>query len=449
MAKHVTIRKGLDVPIKGKPEKQVEELQPPEIFALKPTDFHGVRPKVIAKPGTKVKVGSVVYHNKFHPEVKFTSPVSGEVTEIVRGEKRKILEIRIKSDGAFDAEAVDIPDPAAADEAAIKEVLLTSGLWPLIVQRPFGVIPAPDDKPDAVFVSLFNSAPMAADLDFVLKDQLEDLKMGAEIIHKLTGKSIHFGLSNASDASMYKHLPHAEFNTFKGPHPAGNVGTQMNKIRPINKGEKFWTLKAQDLALIGRYFRTKELNPSRIVAFTGSELKKRFYASVLPGASLKSVIDKHKTQDNIRIISGDVLTGKKLTENAFISFQHDMLSVIPEGDYYEFFGWAKPGFDKFSVSKTYFSWLFPGKKYRLDTNYHGGPRAYVVTGEYEKVCPIDIYPQQLVKACLIQDIDKMEELGIYEVIEEDMALCEFVCTSKTEVQKILREALDMLREELS
>ncbi|HKK67514.1 MAG TPA: hypothetical protein VJ946_04855, partial [Bacteroidales bacterium] len=179
------------------------------------------------------------------------------------------------------------------------------------------------------------------------------------------------------------------------------------------------------------------------------ELKKRFYASVLPGASLKSVIDKHKTQDNIRIISGDVLTGKKLTENAFISFQHDMLSVIPEGDYYEFFGWAKPGFDKFSVSKTYFSWLFPGKKYRLDTNYHGGPRAYVVTGEYEKVCPIDIYPQQLVKACLIQDIDKMEELGIYEVIEEDMALCEFVCTSKTEVQKILREALDMLREELS
>lgn len=449
MTKPVKIRKGLDVPIKGEPEKIIKELSTPEIFALKPTDFHGVRPKVIAKPGTRVKVGSVVYYNKFHPEVKFTSPVSGEVTEIVRGEKRKILEIRITSDGKFEKEKFDMPDPETDDMFAIRSVLLKSGLWPLIVQRPFGVIPAPEDEPDAIFVSLFNTAPLAPDMDFVLKEQIEDLKRGAKIIHKMTGRMINFGLSTTSDKKMYEDIPYAEFHTFQGPHPAGNVGTQINKIRPINKGEIFWTLKAQDLAVIGRFFREKFPNPRRMIAFTGSEMKERFYANVLPGASLQSVIDKYRIQDNVRTISGDVLTGTKLTEQAFISFQHDMITLIPEGDYYEFFGWAKPGFNKFSVSKTYFSWLFPGKKYRLDTNYHGGERAYVMTGEYETVCPIDIYPLQLVKACMIKDIDKMEELGIYEVLEEDMALCEFVCTSKTEVQAILREALDMLREELS
>ncbi|MEA3448312.1 MAG: Na(+)-translocating NADH-quinone reductase subunit A [Bacteroidota bacterium] len=449
MSKPVKISRGLDIPIKGKAKPTETETEKPLLYALKPTDFHGLRPKVVAKPGMHVKAGSVVFYNKFHPDVKFCSPVSGEVIDVIRGEKRKILEIIIKSDGKQDTETFDIPDLNDAKSGDIKSVMLESGLWPLIVQRPFGIIPPPGDSPDAVFVSLFNTAPLAPDMDFVMKDQTDDLKTGAEVMHKLTGKNIHFGLSVNSDDKLYNDIPHAEFYHFKGPHPAGNVGTQINKIRPINKDEIFWTLKPQDLAVIGRFFREKSYKPWRKIAFAGSELKETFYAKVLPGASLKHIVEQYRTQDNVRMIGGDVLTGSKLNDNAFLGYHDDMISVIPEGDYYEFFGWVKPGFNKYTASRNYFSWMIPGKKYRLNTNFHGGHRAYVMTGEYEKVCPLDIYPLYLIKACLTEDIDKMEELGIYEVLEEDLALCEFVCTSKTEVQQILRESLDMLRKELS
>ncbi len=449
MSKPVKISRGLDIPINGKVKLSEKKTENPSLCALKPTDFHGVRPKVVAKPGMQVKAGSVVYYNKFFPEVKFCSPVSGEVIDIIRGEKRKILEIIIKPDGKQNTETFDIPDINDAKAEDIKSVMLESGLWPLIVQRPFGIIPPPVDSPDAVFVSLFNTAPLAPDMDFVLKDQINDLQTGAEVIHKLTGKNTHFSLSVKSDDNLYKNIPHAEFHYFKGPHPAGNVGTQINKIRPLNKNEIIWTLKPQDLAAIGRFFREKSYNPWRKIAFAGSELKETFYATVLPGASLKHIVEQYRTQDNVRMIGGDVLTGSKLSDNAFLGYHDDMISVIPEGNYYELLGWAKPGFNKYTASRNYFSWLIPGKKYRLDTNYHGGHRAYVMTGEYEKVCPLDIYPLYLIKACMTEDIDKMEELGIYEVLEEDLALCEYVCTSKTEVQKILRESLDMLRKELS
>ncbi|MFO7789332.1 MAG: Na(+)-translocating NADH-quinone reductase subunit A [Bacteroidales bacterium] len=449
MSKPVKIRRGLDIPIKGKAELIEKEIEHSQMYALKPMDFHGLRPKIVAKPGTKVKAGSVVFYNKFDPDVKFCSPVSGEVTEIVRGEKRKILEIRIKSDGNHTSEQFDIPDLNDVKDDDIRGLLLQTGLWPLIIQRPFGVVPSAGDTPDAVYVSLFDTAPLAPDMDFILKDQIEDLSAGAEVIHKLTGKKINFGLSVKSDKTLYNNLPHANFYSFTGPHPSGNVGTQINKISPINKNEIIWTLKPQDLAVIGRFFKEKTFNPWRKIAFAGSELKKTFYARVLPGVSLKHIIEQYRIQDNVRMISGNVLTGIKLNEYAFLGFNDDVITVIPEGDYYELLGWAKPGFNKYTASRNYFSWLIPGQKYRLDTNYHGGHRAYVMTGEYEKVCPLDIYPVQLIKACLIEDIDKMEELGIYEVLEEDIALCEFVCTSKTEVQAILRKSLDMLRKELS
>ncbi|MGC9331611.1 MAG: Na(+)-translocating NADH-quinone reductase subunit A [Bacteroidales bacterium] len=449
MSKPVKISRGLDIPIKGEVKLSEKMTETPLLYALKPTDFHGIRPKVVAKQGMHVKAGSVVFYNKFHPDVKFCSPVSGEVIDIIRGEKRKILEIIIKSDGKQDTETFDIPNLNDAETDDIKIVLLASGLWPLILQRPFGIVPAPSDKPDAVFVSLFNTAPLAPDMDFVLKDQLNDLQTGAEVIHKLTGKNIHFGLSVNSDDKLYKDIPHAEFHYFKGPHPAGNVGTQINKIRHLNKNEIIWTLKPQDLTVIGRFFRDKSYNPWRKIAFAGSELRETFYSTVLHGASLKHIVEQYRTQDNVRIIGGDVLTGSTLNENAFLGYHDDMISVIPEGNYYELLGWAKPGFKKYTASRNFFSWMIPGKKYRLDTNYHGGHRAYVMTGEYEKVCPLDIYPVHLIKACITNDIDRMEELGIYEVLEEDLALCEFVCTSKTEVQHILRESLDMLRKELS
>lgn len=449
MSKPVKISRGLDIPIKGQAKLTEKETEKPSLYALKPTDFHGLRPKVVAKPGMHVKAGSVVFYNKFHPDVKFCSPVSGEVVDIIRGEKRKILEVIIKSDGQNTSEKIDVPDLNDVLEDDIKKLLLQAGLWPLILQRPFGVIPGPADSPDAVFVSLFNTAPLAPDVDFIMKDQVNDLKTGAEVIHKLTGKNIHFGLSVNSNDNLYKGIPHAEFHYFKGPHPAGNVGTQINKIRPINKNEIIWTIKPQDLAVIGRFFREKTFNPWRKIVFAGSELREGFYSKVLPGASLNHVIEQNQIQDNVRVISGDVLTGRKLDDHAFLGYNDDMITVIPEGNYYEMFGWAKPGFNKYTASRNYFSWMIPGKKYRIDTNYHGGHRAYVMTGEYEKVCPFDIYPVHLIKACMTDDIDKMEELGIYEVIEEDLALCEYVCTSKTEVQQILRESLDMLRKELS
>ncbi len=448
MSKPIKVRRGLNIPLKGEAEKQRIEFETGTQFALKPTDFHGIRPKVVAKPGTKVKVGTSVYFDKFHPEVQFCSPVSGEVKELVRGEKRKLLEIVIESDGKLERESVNIPD-MSADAEAIKETLLKTGYWPMIIQRPYGVIADTEAKPDFVFVSAFDSAPLAPDYSFLLSDKQEELKAGMEIIHALSGKTIHLGLNAKANNQLFKSLPHVEINEFEGPHPAGNVGTQMNKVRPINKGELYWTINIQDVAIIGRLFLTKQIDYSRTIAMVGSELKETAYVSVLPGQSAATLLENKLSQDNVRVISGNVLTGKGIGKDGALSYNENLFTVIPEGDYYEFFGWIAPGFNKFSLSRTYFSWLMPKKKYKIDTNFHGGERAYVVTGEYEKVCPLDIYPQQLVKACMTQDIDKMEQLGIYEVIEEDMALCEFVCTSKTEVQKILRESLDVLRKEMS
>ncbi len=449
MGKPIKVRRGLNIPLKGDAEKQIIDVSPGKLYALKPTDFHGIRPKVVAKPDTAVKVGTSVYYDKFHPEVQFCSPVSGIVKEIVRGEKRKLLEIIIESDGKQEPETYEISDYQKSESVDIIKTLLQTGFWPMISQRPYGVIADPETKPDFVFVSTFDSAPLAPDFNFILENMQEELEGGMKVLYKITGKEINLGLNAKVENALFENLPHTIINRFEGPHPAGNVGTQINAIRPINKGEICWTVNIQNLAMIGRLFLTKQINFSRTIALTGSESAQTGYVKVLPGQSAKEILNSRLSQDNVRVISGNPLTGKQIDKDGYLSFQENQICVIPEGDYYELFGWLMPGFKKFSFSRAYFSWLMPGKKYRLDTNYHGGERAYVLTGEYEKVCPLDIYPQQLIKACMIKDIDKMEQLGIYEVIEEDMALCEFVCTSKTEVQSVLRESLDMLRKEMS
>jgi len=449
MGKPIKVRRGLNIPLKGEAEKQIIDVSPGKFYALKPTDFHGVRPKIVAKPGVEVKVGTTIFYDKFQPEVQFCSPVSGVVKEIVRGEKRKLLAIIIESDDKQTQEMHEIHDYQSAESVNLIKSLLQTGFWPMITQRPYGVIADPNTKPDFVFVSTFDSAPLAPDYAFVLENMQEELKVGMEILHKISGKEIHLGLNAKADNTLFENLPHTIVNSFEGPHPAGNVGTQINAVRPINKGEIYWTVNIQNIAMIGRLFLKKTIDFSRMVSFVGSELNQTGYLNVLLGQSVKEIIEGKLSHDNVRVVSGNPLTGKGVEKEGYLSYQENQITVLPEGDYYEFFGWLMPGFKKFSLSRTYFSWLMPGKKYRLDTNYHGGERAYVVTGEYEKVCPLDIYPQQLVKACMTEDIDKMEQLGIYEVIEEDMALCEFVCTSKTEVQSILRESLDMLRKEMS
>lgn len=449
MAKTIKIRKGLNIPLKGTADKIMFECKTSNIYALKPTDFNDLIPKLVVKHGDIVKAGSVVYYDKLCPEVKFCSPVSGKVKEIIRGEKRKILEILIESDGNFSQEKFNIQDGSTSNSENVRNLLLESGLWPMISQRPYGVIADPKDIPDKVFVSVFDSSPLAPDLDYVTEGREDDLKKGIEVIQSITGKEINLGISVNSNQSIYNRFNNTKVHIFQGPHPAGNVGVQINKISPINKNEIFWTLKLQDLAIIGRFFRTGQYDMSRIIALAGAELVNKKYVKIISGQSVEPLLYENLLNENVRVISGNVLTGKNIGKTGFLSFNEDQISVIPEGDHFDMFGWIAPGFKKFSVSRTFPSWLLQKRKYSIDTNLNGGERSYVMTGEYEKVCPLDIYPLQLIKACMVNDIDQMEALGIYEVVEEDLALCEFVCTSKTPVQKILRESLNMLRKEMS
>jgi Na+-transporting NADH:ubiquinone oxidoreductase subunit A len=371
------------------------------------------------------------------------------VKEIIRGDKRKILEILIESDGNYSQEKFNVQDVNTSNSENVRTLLLESGLWPLISQRPYGVIACPKDIPDKVFVSAFDSSPLAPDLDYVTKGMEDDLKKGIEVIQSITGREINIGISVNSNQSIYNRFKNTTVHSFQGPHPVGNVGVQINKISPINKNEIFWTLKLQNLEIIGRFFRTGQYDMSRIIALTGSELVNKKYVKIISGQSVKPLLYENLLNENVRVISGNVLTGKNIGKTGFLSFNEDQISVIPEGDHFDMFGWITPGFKKFSVSRTFPSWLLQKREYQIDTNLHGGERSYVMTGEYEKVCPMDIYPLQLIKACIVKDIDQMEALGIYEVVEEDLALCEFVCTSKTPVQKILRESLNMLRKEMS
>ncbi|MEX2369566.1 MAG: Na(+)-translocating NADH-quinone reductase subunit A [Bacteroidales bacterium] len=448
MSEVIKIRKGLDIKLKGRADKIFMKAPRSKTYAVKPIDFHALTPKIVAKPCVEVKVGSTIFYDKYRPEIKYTSPVSGIVQKIVRGERRRIIAIVIEDDGKDTAEAFQKGDPASMTREQVVENLLESGLWPTIMQRPYGVVANSNDVPKAIFISGFDSAPLAPDYDFIMKDTGKDFQVGINALLKLTDGKIHLGLdSRYPAAKAYTEAKNIERHYFSGPHPVGNVGIQIHKISPVNKGEKVWTIKPQDVVTIGRLFQTGKYDPHMIVALCGSEVKKPLYYKLIRGAEISSIVDDNLTRENVRIISGNVLTGRKVTTAGHVGFSDALLTVIPEGNHYEMFGWITPGLKKFSVSRSFFSWLMPNKEYTLDTNLHGGERAYVMTGEYEKVLPMDIYPVALIKSIIVEDIDKMEQLGIYEVIEEDMALCEFVCTSKTPVQSILRSGLRMLRKE--
>ena len=450
MAKSVTLKKGLNIRLEGEAEKIFVKTDMSDKYAVKPTDFHGLTPKLLVKEGDEVKAGSPLFIDKYNPEINFVSPVSGKVSEIKRGERRRLLEVIIDASKEIVYNNFDKIDIEKASAKEIKDQLLKAGLWPFIIQRPYGVIANPLHTPKSIFISAFDTAPLAPDLDFVMQDDEEFLQKGINALRKLTNGKINLNVNgNYNVSKVFTHLKNVELNKFEGIHPAGNPGVQIHHIDPINKGEVVWVINPQDVVSIGRFFEKGIFDAHRIIALTGSEVLHRKYYKTIIGCSVKSILKDNISGNNFRIISGNVLTGKKIDFEGFIGFYDNQVTVIPEGNHHEFLGWGMPGFNKFSASKTFFSWLMPSKKYKLDTNINGGHRAFVMTNQYEKVVPMDIYPQILLKAILAEDIDKMEQLGIYEVVEEDLALCEFVCTSKIDVQDILRKGLDLVRKEMS
>ena len=444
-----TIRKGLDIKLLGEAEKTFVDLNS-RLFAVKPVDFIGCFPKILVEEGTEVKAGSPLFFDKYRDDIYFTSPVSGKVIEIRRGAKRKLLEIVVESDGKNETLDFGSSEVAVLSREEITGKMLKSGVWPVIRQRPYSVVANPKDTPKSIFIPAFDSSPLAPDYDLMVHGHGEEFQAGLDVLSKLTNGDVFLNVhADKTFSKVFLNAKNVKINSFRGPHPSGNVSVHISKLNPINKGDIVWYVSPQDVLTIGRLFTTGKYDATRLVALTGSEvLKPRYYKTTL-GASIGNMVKDNVKEGKLRFISGNVLTGDKIEKEGFLGYYHQQITVVPEGDYFEFFGWGKPGFGKWSFSRSFPAFLTPRKKYRLDTNLHGGKRAFVMTGEFEKVFPFDIYPMQLIKAVLVKDIDLMENLGIYEIDEEDFALCEVIDTSKTEIQKIIRDGLDMMRKEMS
>jgi len=450
MSNNIYLKKGLDLPISGAAAQTTRMVIVPDVVAIKPTDFRGLVPKLLVREGDKVLAGTPVLADKISQNILFSSPVSGTVAEIVRGEKRKLLEVRIKADA--EQEYVDFGVRKVSDMSAeqIKEAILAAGLWPAIMQRPYGIIANPETKPKAIFVSAFNTAPLAADAEYTLRNDFEHIQTAINALGKLTEGGVHFSLNAANySGTPFHKIENAILHTFEGKHPAGNVGVQIHYISPIRKGEIAWTVSPLMLAAIGKLFNTGKYDVRRKIAVTGPMVVNPAYIDGYPGISMKDLKDFYDPSLDLRFISGDVLTGTNVGKDGYIGFHDNQVTILEEGDKYEMLGWAKPVRPAlFSSSRTYFSWLTPKKKYAMDTNLHGGPRAFVVNDVYGKVLPMDLYPVHLLKACLANDIDNMEKFGIYEVLEEDFALCEYVCPSKIDIQQIITDGIALMLKEM-
>jgi len=444
----IKIKKGLNIPLKGEAEKVIIKSQLSHAYAIKPIDFFDITPFSIVDINTKVKAGSCLFVDKKNPSIKFTSPVSGTVIEINRGEKRRILEIIIEPDEEIEYENFVNENPDNLTREEIINNLLNSGLWPTLRQRPFDIIANPNDIPKAIFISAYDTSPLAPDYDFILSNYLNEFQTGINALKKLTNGKIHLSINGEVPVlSFYKKLNNIEIHRIKGKHPSGNIGIQIHHIDPINKGDIVWHINPQHVVQIGNLFIKGIYDATKIIALTGSEVLKPIYYKIISGASVKELISNNIRSEKVRCISGNVLTGKKIYKSGYIGFYDFQVTVIPEGNYYEFMGWLSPGFKKYSFHRVFLSWLFPNKKYTLDTNMHGGERPFVMTGIYEKVLPMDILPVQLAKAILANDIDMMEKLGIYEVVPEDFALCEFICPSKINFQDIIRKGIELMLKE--
>ncbi|WP_026811720.1 Na(+)-translocating NADH-quinone reductase subunit A [Arenibacter latericius] len=448
MSKDIRIKKGLNINLVGEAEKSVSKAVASNVYAINLLEFHGVTPKMLVKQGAEVKAGEPLFFNKDVENMQFVSPVSGELIEVERGARRRILSLKILADK--NQESIEhTPISSGSSTEEIKALLLKSGCWPFVKQRPYDIIANPEVTPKAIFVSAYVTSPLAASLEFSLKGKDKEIQAALNALGKLTPGKVHVSVGKGSD-SIFSKMEGVELHKVSGPHPAGLVGTQINKIDPINKGETVWTVAPQDLVIIGELLLTGKFNPERVIALVGSSVKAPKYYTTKIGAEVSTFLyASGVNSENFRVINGDVLTGGKSQPDGHLGFYNNTVSVIPEGDDYEFFGWNKPVFDKISSTRSLtFSWLQPNKKYDLDTNTNGEYRNFVLTGFYEEVFPMDIYPLQLLKACMVKDIDEMEQLGLYEVAPEDFALTEFICVSKQPHQQIIREGLDLLYKEI-
>ena len=444
MANVIKITKGLNINLKGKAAAQVSAAPASKVYGLVPDAFWGMKPKVVVKEGDEVKAGDALFVNKLHPEVKFVSPVAGKVTLVERGDRRKVLSVQVEA--AAQQAYVDFgkKNVKTLSGEQVKAALLESGLFGFFIQRPYAVVADPNDVPKGIFVSAIADMPLAADIDVVMKGKEADFQTGISALAKLA--KVYLGVKPDSPLVGTKD---AEVNVFKGKCPAGNVGVQINHVAPINKGEVVWTIGAEEVVFIGRLFNKGIVDLTRTIAVAGSEIKKPQYKQVLVGAKIGDIVAGNVNMDKkVRLIDGNPLTGMQTNEDAFILSHSTEVTAIPENDNTaELFGWIAPRLNQFSVSRSYFSWLMPKKEYVLDARVKGGHRHMIFSGEYDSVFPMDIYPEQLVKAIIAGDIDRMEALGIYEVAPEDFAVAEFVDSSKVELQRIVREGLDMLRKE--
>ena len=449
----IKITKGLDIKMKGTAELTYGNALVSNSYALIPDDFHRIMPKLAVREGDKVKAGSVVFFDKNRPEIRVVSPVSGTISTVNRGERRKILSIEITPDSnVVEFEQFGKKDVSILDSERVIEELLLSGLFAFIKQRPYDIVANPAQLPKAIFISCFDSAPLAPDYDFTMANQGKHFQTGISALAKIA--PVNLGVKPTS-SDIFTKVKNATITTFDGPHPAGNVGIQINHINPINKGETVWTLNVADVAVIGKFFDEGIVELERTVALTGSEIEKPVYVKTLLGAKISSLINNNVTTgEKLRYINGNVLTGTKTSADGYLSAMARQITIIPEGDdTHEMIGWIMPRFNQFSVSHTYFSWIrniFCKKTpYMFDARIKGGERHMIASGEYDKVLPMDILPEFLLKAIIANDIDKMEQLGIYEIAPEDFALCEFVDSSKVEIQKIIRQGLDNLYKEMN
>ena len=448
MANVIKLRKGLDINLKGKAAEELVTVKKPGFYALVPDDFPGVTPKVVVKEQEYVMAGGPLFIDKNHPEVKFVSPVSGVVTSVERGARRKVMNIVVEAAAEQDYEEFGKQDVARMNADRVKELLLQSGMFAFIKQRPYDVIADPAVAPRAIFVSAFDSNPLAPEFEFALKGEEANFQTGLDALAKIA--KTYLGISVKQKSAALTQAKNVTITAFDGPNPAGNVGVQINRVAPVVKGETVWTIDPQAVIFIGRLMNTGRVDMTRTVAVTGSEVLKPAYTKLRVGALLTSVFAGNVTKDKeLRYISGNVLTGKQVSPNGFLGAFHSQVSVIPEGnDIHEMLGWIMPRFNQFSVNHSYFSWLLGKKEYTIDARIKGGERHMIMSGEYVKVFPMDILPEFLIKAIIAGDIDRMEALGIYEVAPEDFALCEFVDSSKLELQRIVRAGLDMLRAEM-
>ena len=448
MHRVVKISKGLNINLKGAPVKEFTSVKAPKLYALMPADFTRVTPKVVVKPEDAVKAGDPLFVDKANPELQFVSPVSGKVVAVNRGERRRVLSVVVESDGKFESVEYKAQDVLSLSAAEIKAHLLKAGLFGFIRQRPYDVIADPNDTPRAVYVSAFDSKPLAVDFEVALKGNEEDFQAGLDALSRIA--PVHLGICACQQAAALTVAKNVTTTVFKGPHPAGNVGVQINKTAPVNKGEIVWTIGAEEVIFIGRFFNKGKVDFTRTIALAGSEVKNPSYSKVVLGAQLENILaGRLEEKYENRIIDGNVLTGKKTTADSFLGAFSTQVTVIPEiMNDADLLGWAAPRFGMYSTSRSYFSWLSPKRQYTIDARIKGGERHMIMSNEYDKVFPMDIYPEYLLKAIITGNIDKMEQLGVYEVAPEDFALCEFVDSSKLELQRIVREGLDKLRAEM-